>query len=275
MKLCCLVKTALELDKPGFPRGMSRGCAGKIHTRDPVLGAVPAASIHGLFKDRCYDTALVWPRAVHVWRVDPPVCKNGTVTVASIWWKKKKEATVYIIQATIICRPWFDFVLIISSFDKRCPCFFSISVLDFLLHHPNLLFLNEWRRRKTSLTWLTPSRLPSLDSFCFFTAPDTEIDYTFFVAWQQDETFPHAFATGSRRLTPPLITLFPCSATTLILLFPNSPFALAYFCFEFCSALPIRFRNCLVYSRLVAGLHVTSRRHCWWSTTKAFLSSEN
>ena len=187
--------------------------------------------------------------------------------------KKKKEATVYIIQATIICRPWFDFVLIISSFDKRCPCFFSISVLDFLLHHPNLLFLNEWRRRKTSLTWLTPSRLPSLDSFCFFTAPDTKIDYTFFVAWQQDETFLHAFATGSRRLTPPLITLFPCSATTLILLFPNSPFALAYFCFEFCSALPIRFRNCLVYSRLVAGLHVTSRRHCWWSTTKAFLSS--
>lgn len=65
---------------------------------------------------------------------------------------KKKNATVYIIQATIICRPWFDFVLIISSFDKRCPCFFSISVVDFLLHHPNLFSLNEWRRRKTNLT---------------------------------------------------------------------------------------------------------------------------
>ena len=106
--------------------------------------------------------------------------------------EKKKNATVYIIQATIICRPWFDFVLIISSFDKRCPCFFSISVVDFLLHHPNLFSLNEWRRRKTNLTWLTPSRLPSLDSFCLFTAPDNKIDYTFFVAWQQDETFPRA-----------------------------------------------------------------------------------
>lgn len=85
MKLCCLVKTALELDKPGFPRGISRGCAGKIDTRDPVLGAVPATSIHGLFKDRCYDAALVGTRAVHVWRVDPPICKNGTVAVAGIW----------------------------------------------------------------------------------------------------------------------------------------------------------------------------------------------
>ena len=31
---------------------------------------------------------------------------------------------------------------VISSFAKRCPCFFNISVVDFLLHHPNLLFLN-------------------------------------------------------------------------------------------------------------------------------------
>lgn len=111
-------------------------------------------------------------------------------------------------------------VLVISSFDKRCPCFFNISFVDFLLHHPNLVFLNEWRRRKTSLTWLTPSRLSSLDSFCLFTAPDTKIDYTNFVAWQQDETFSPHFATGSRRFTPPLITLFPRSAPTLILLFP-------------------------------------------------------
>lgn len=168
MKLCCLVKTALELDKPGFPRGMSRGCAGKIHTRDPVLGAVPAASIHGLFKNRCYDPALVWPRAVHVWRVDPPICKNGTVTVASIWWKKKERSHS-----------------LHHSSDNNLPSLVwpcPISVVDFLLHHPILLFLNKWRRRKTSLTWLTLSRLSSLDSFCLFTAPDTKIDYTFFVA---------------------------------------------------------------------------------------------
>ena len=104
--------------------------------------------------------------------------------------EKKKNATVYIIQATIICRPWFDFVLIISSFDKRCPCFFSISVVDFLLHHPNLLSLNEWRRRKTNLTWLTPSRLPSLDSFCLFTAPDTRSITLFSLPGNKMKLFP-------------------------------------------------------------------------------------
>ena len=30
-----------------------------------------------------------------------------------------------------------------------------------------------------------------------------------------------------------------------------------------------------IESSLIAGLHVTSRRPCWWSRTKAFLSSGN
>lgn len=82
MKLCCLLEVSLELQEPGFPRGMSRGCVIKVYAGVAVFGAVPAAGVHGLFQYGSNDSTLVGAWGVHVRRVDPPVGEDGTMTVA-------------------------------------------------------------------------------------------------------------------------------------------------------------------------------------------------
>lgn len=59
MQLRCLLKISLEIQKPGFPRGLSRGCAFEVYPGVAMLCAVPAADVHCLFQDGCNDPTLI------------------------------------------------------------------------------------------------------------------------------------------------------------------------------------------------------------------------